>query len=311
MTEYIHFIAGGVAGATSAFATCPLEVLKTRLQSTVGQAMVYQVLPLSGGTAAVEATVPSLIFQRYAVLGQYARHIFLSEGVRAFYKGLCPTLFGIMPNKAIYFATYNRAKKLYNGIFTPNSHQVHMASALSAGVVGSTITSPIWVVKTRLQLDSSRGRALTVTGCVRQLVREDGIRGFYRGLSASYAGVSETAICFVLYEHLKKRLQSNKPYYTSDKLDVLECIFASSVSKVVATTLCYPHEVARTRMRQRCNPHNRKYKSFFQTLLRVWREEGRAGLYGGMMAHLMRVIPNTAIMFLTYEAVVRCFDVSH
>ena len=71
--DYRYFYLCRVAGATSAFATCPLEVLKTRLQSTVGQAMVYQVLPLSGGTAAVEATVPSLIFQRYAVLGQYAR----------------------------------------------------------------------------------------------------------------------------------------------------------------------------------------------------------------------------------------------
>ena len=231
-----------------------------------------------------------------------------AEGVRAFYKGLCPTLFGIMPNKAIYFATYDRAKRFYSGVLTPNSHQVHLASALSAGVVGSTITSPIWVVKTRLQLDSSRGKPLTVGRCVRQLIQEDGVRGFYRGLSASYAGVSETAICFVLYESLKSKLKANKPYYSSDKLDVLDCVIASSTSKIIAASLCYPHEVARTRLRQRSDTSHRKYKSFFQTLLRVWREEGRAGLYGGMMTHLMRVIPNTAIMFLTYEAVVRCLD---
>ena len=40
----------------------------------------------------------------------------------------------------------------------------------------------------------------------------------------------------------------------------------------------------------------------------VWREEGMRGLYGGMGAHLTRVVPNTAIVFFTYEAVVRLFE---
>ena len=35
-----------------------------------------------------------------------------------------------------------------------NSNGVHFLSAMSAGVVTSTITSPIWVVKTQMQLDN-------------------------------------------------------------------------------------------------------------------------------------------------------------
>ena len=35
----------------------------------------------------------------------------------------------------------------------------------------------------------------------------------------------------------------------------------------------------------------------------VAKEEGWKGLYGGMGMHLMKVVPNTAIMFLTYEVV--------
>ncbi len=54
------------------------------------------------------------------------------------------------------------------------------------GVVTSTCTSPIWVVKTQMQLESSR---LTAQTCMRQIYKMDGIRGFYRGLTASYAGV--------------------------------------------------------------------------------------------------------------------------
>lgn len=48
-----------------------------------------------------------------------------------------------------------------------------------------------------------------------------------------------------------------------------------------------------------------RYHSFFQTLLTVWREEGVRGVYGGMSTHLLRVVPNTAIVFVTYEAVVK------
>ena len=40
--------------------------------------------------------------------------------------------------------------------------------------------------------------------CVKDLYADNGIRGFYRGLSASYAGVCETAFYFVMYEHLKR-----------------------------------------------------------------------------------------------------------
>lgn len=50
---------------------------------------------------------------------------------------------------------------------------------------------------------------------------------------------------------------------------------AGAVSKTIASCVAYPHEVARTRLREEGN----KYRSFWQTLFLVWREEGKAGLY--------------------------------
>ena len=64
--------------------------------------------------------------------------------------------------------------------------------------------------------------------------------------------------------------------------------------------ICYFVEVARTRLREAGS----KYRSFWQTLRLVYREEGRRGLYRGLGTQLVRQIPNTAIMMATYELTV-------
>jgi len=61
--------------------------------------------------------------------------------------------------------------------------------------------------------------------------------------------------------------------------------------------------VARTRLRQEGN----KYTGFFQTLMLVCKEEGYRGLYKGMGTHLIRQIPNSMIVMITYELIVSYF----
>lgn len=45
---------------------------------------------------------------------------------------------------------------------------------------------------------------------MREIYGEAGLRGFFKGLSASYAGVSETVLQFVIYEKLKSILEERK-----------------------------------------------------------------------------------------------------
>ena len=42
-----------------------------------------------------------------------------------------------------------------------------------------------------------------------------------------------------------------------------------------------------------------------QSIVTIYKEEGRRGLYSGMPAHLMRVVPNAAILFMVVEAVAK------
>jgi len=70
--------------------------------------------------------------------------------------------------------------------------------------------------------------------------------------------------------------------------------------------LTYPHEVMRTRMRQRPVGGGRaKYTGLIQCFRTIWKEEGIVSMYGGLSPHLLRVVPSAAIMFGMYEAILR------
>lgn len=81
-------------------------------------------------------------------------------------------------------------------------------SAASAGFVSSTLTNPIWFVKTRLQLDYNSKVKMTVRQCIERVYASGGIAAFYKGITASYFGICETMIHFVIYEFIKSKLVS-------------------------------------------------------------------------------------------------------
>ncbi|KAI9490247.1 mitochondrial carrier domain-containing protein [Zychaea mexicana] len=239
--------------------------------------------------------------------------------MRGYFKGLGPNLVGVIPARSINFYTYGNGKKFFtelnNGKETPG---VHLVSAATAGIVTSTATNPIWVVKTRLQLQPTNSTAAVrrytnSLDCTLHILKEEGIRGLYKGMSASYLGVAEGTIQWMTYEHLKKKWIA--PHHHS-KHGIggksiegwIGNIGAAAVAKLVAACITYPHEVIRTRLRQPAEANGiRKYTGLMQCLRLVAKEEGVSALYGGMTAHLMRVVPNAAIMFFCYEAILHTF----
>ncbi|XP_066587059.1 solute carrier family 25 member 36-A isoform X2 [Prorops nasuta] len=335
----IHLVAGGVAGTVGAIVTCPLEVVKTRLQSSssgfypppmnnkeltsghvtcksfptsdqrrrlcTGGYPRYCSIALSHFGASSSPGSNSHLHRTPGLL-QCLRYIVENEGPRALFKGLWPNLVGVAPSRAIYFCTYSQSKIFFNSVLPPDSPVVHVCSASCAGFVACTATNPIWFVKTRLQLDHRVNR-ISALECIRRIYQQSGILGFYKGIVASYVGISETVIHFVIYEALKTWLTTRRPRMNEEaednsktSRDFLEFMAAGAFSKTVASCCAYPHEVARTRLRE----EGTKYRTFVQTLYTVYSEEGLKGMYRGLGTQLVRQIPNTAIMMATYEAVV-------
>uniref|UniRef100_UPI00398F04F0 solute carrier family 25 member 36-A isoform X4 n=1 Tax=Pristiophorus japonicus TaxID=55135 RepID=UPI00398F04F0 len=242
----VHLFAGGCGGTVGAILTCPLEVVKTRLQSSSVTLYIPEVHlnTINGARVSRVARVsPGPLHCLKMILEK--------EGPRSLFRGLGPNLVGVAPSRAIYFAAYSSSKEKLNTVLEPDSSQVHMVSAGVAGFTAITATNPIWLIKTRLQLEArSRGeRRMSAFECVRRVYRSDGIRGFYRGMSASYAGISETVIHFVIYEGIKQKLVQSKASSNMDPeedsvkyaSDFIALMLAAATSKTCATSIAYPH----------------------------------------------------------------------
>lgn len=86
--------------------------------------------------------------------------------------------------------------------------------------------------------------------CARHVYRTEGVRGFYRGLTASYAGISETVICFAIYESLKQCLKDAPlapPPKGAEKnsTNFFGLMAAAAVAKGCASCIAYPHGTCR------------------------------------------------------------------
>lgn len=265
-----HFIAGAMAGYSTSFITCPLDVVKTRLQSQLPNTIMGQ----------YQGTLPTL------------RRIWREEGLRGLYRGLTPTLIGYLPGLAIYFPLYATSKQwLLNGYKLPPS-VCHLLAAMMAGGAGALLLNPLWVIRVRM-INANYEQSILAWG--REILAKDGVRAFYRGVGPSLLGVSHVCVQFPLYEHFKMRLQGDK-----DKAQPLDILLASTASKLVASSVTYPHEVIRTRL-QNQSTANLRYRGLVHAIERIGREEGWRGFYRGLPTNVMRVIPASAVTFLTYE----------
>ena len=79
--------------------TCPLDVIKTRLQAQGS----FRPRTYTGPTRAV-----------YKGLTGTARIIWLEDGMRGLYRGLGPMLLGYVPTWAVYMSTYEYTKESLN-----------------------------------------------------------------------------------------------------------------------------------------------------------------------------------------------------
>lgn len=144
-------------------------------------------------TATATANEPLLV--RRSTLFRALYTTVRQEGVLALWRGIGPTMVGTVPSRAIYFAAYNKFKPLMIQLnYGYENSAVHLCAGILAGIVTTSLTNPIWVVKTQVQLivaehkvGQPRVKSLSWK-VIQRIWHVEGIKGFMRGVSASYIG---------------------------------------------------------------------------------------------------------------------------
>uniref|UniRef100_A0A7S2W927 Mitochondrial folate transporter/carrier n=1 Tax=Mucochytrium quahogii TaxID=96639 RepID=A0A7S2W927_9STRA len=265
---------GLLAGFVTTVSLHPLDLIKTRFQVD-------------------ETRGKGSLFNRGAGVLKEAYRVSTESGIRGLYRGLLPSVMGSSASWGIYFMLYESLKRTLE----PNpgqrltSMQYLLASA-AAGAVTTCFTNPIWLVKTRMELqrpgqEPYRG----VVDAFSKIVRTEGIAGLYKGIVPALFLVSNGGVQFMVYEELKI-------YFGGDSdMGAGQYMLLGAVSKCVASTLTYPTQVVKTRMQQ----HGSSYVSTLESLRTIVARQGVFGLYQGLIPNLLRVMPSSGLTFATYE----------
>lgn len=94
----VNAVCGAAAGIASGIVTCPLDVIKTRLQA-------------QGSWRPRNSERPTRAV--YNGLVGTARVIWSQDGVRGMYRGLGPMLLGYIPTWAVYMSVYDFSKDFF------------------------------------------------------------------------------------------------------------------------------------------------------------------------------------------------------
>ncbi|EIE25738.1 mitochondrial substrate carrier [Coccomyxa subellipsoidea C-169] len=267
-------LAGGLAGAVSRTATAPVDRVKLLLQVQ------------DSGTA-------------LTVRDGWNRMV--SEGTaRAFFRGNGTNVIKIAPETAIKLTCNDRLKRVFASDLENITPLQRMASGALAGAVAQFTIYPLELVRTRLAV-CPMGTYRGMSDCFRQIVRLEGYRAFYRGLSPSligilpYAGV-DIATFEVLKEWLLDHYDGAPPPYT--------ILAAGMASSTIAQFSSYPLALTRTRLQAQgyCGrPH--KYTGMMDVLTQAVQKEGVRGLYKGILPNLAKVAPAAGISWFVFEEV--------
>uniref|UniRef100_A0A3B4AMI3 Uncharacterized protein n=1 Tax=Periophthalmus magnuspinnatus TaxID=409849 RepID=A0A3B4AMI3_9GOBI len=176
-----------------------------------------------------------------------------------------------------------------------------------------SLTTPLWVVNTRLKLQGSKFRnaeihSTSYSGILdafMQIIRDEGAGALWNGTFPSLLLVLNPAIQFMIYEGLKRQLRKG--------LTSVEVFIIGAVAKAVATTVTYPLQTIQSVLRFgqfNKSTEESKLLSSLRTikclLMNRTRRYGVFGLFKGLEAKLLQTVLTAALMFLLYEKIASC-----
>lgn len=228
-------IAGTGGGATSTILLYPLDLVKVRLQ--VNETTTIK----SAKSHNMQNQNPGRMGNSSGPILHMVRGIIRHEGVLGLYNGIAPAILGSAMSWGGYFFFYEGIKTrllkhkqqvLSQSIVHKNNYEDNLkistiklgpmenfSAACLSGSIMVAFTNPIWLIKTRMQLQMKSSDKLKLQSggggeavkppyknmfhAAKTIVQEEGFVGLYKGSIPALMLVSHGGVQFVCYEFLK------------------------------------------------------------------------------------------------------------
>mmetsp|Transcript_20608 Transcript_20608/g.27152 ORF Transcript_20608/g.27152 Transcript_20608/m.27152 type:complete len:334 (+) Transcript_20608:81-1082(+) len=303
---YKVLFSGGVAGSVAKSVTAPLSRIT----------ILFQVNSL------VKAGVPHKKPDFAKGLVPAFRKILEREGLTAFWKGNLTSICHRFPYSGINFVLYEKFKPVIAEVRGKDSSETPFTRFLagaSAGALAATACYPMDLVRTRLATQRYEVYYRGIIHAFQRISQEEGVTGLYRGLGTTLAvAVPNLAISLMTYHGLKDKMTELKTFGSwfrtvhvnenTDEIEiepsVLGTLLCGSLSGIFSSLITFPIDVIRRRMqieglmehKGAVQPHGP-----LDELKWIMKKEGVGGLYRGLNAELLKVVPMVGTTFLTYE----------
>ncbi|XP_064482695.1 peroxisomal membrane protein PMP34-like [Ornithodoros turicata] len=233
------------------------------------------------------------------------------EGISTVYRGLGPVLTSLWCSNFVYFYSFHGLRAVFTRDASQHSSLRDLFLGSVAGIINVLLTTPLWVVNTRIKM-----QGVKLTAADREkLRRHPKYQGIFHGLveiaktegpQALWAStlpsmmlVSNPAIQFMMYEALKRRAARLNVNVNS------LLIFAfGATSKVVSSCITYPLQVVQSKLRYGASAEFQT-KSLIGMFMHILRNQGVPGLYRGLEAKLFQTVLTAALMLVAYEKIVK------
>lgn len=160
---------------------------------------------------------------KYANLRRSIQTVWLEEGIRGFYRGYFVAFVSFAPFSALYFSGFEWSRSTLQRVVGKSKQDSNSLIDLVAGTVGgglaTLLTTPLDVLKTRYQVEKSiqfencrdvldTQSHPSITRIAVQLLKEEGIAGFFRGVGIRLVWlVPAASITITIYENTKRFLE--------------------------------------------------------------------------------------------------------
>ncbi|CEO60440.1 Putative Oxoglutarate/malate carrier protein [Penicillium brasilianum] len=273
---------GGSASCFAAGVTHPLDLVKVRLQTRAPDA------PKS-------------------MVGTFA-HILRHNGFTGLYNGLSAALLRQITYSTTRFGIYEELKSRFakpspdNSSSTSPGFLTLLGIACASGLIGGFVGNPADVLNVRMQSDAAlppaqrRNYRHAFHGLV-QMTKTEGVASLFRGVwPNSTRAILMTASQLTSYD-IFKRLCIEQVGMGDN---VGTHFTASFLAGFVATTVCSPVDVIKTRI-MTASPAESRGHSIAGLLRDICRKEGLAWTFRGWVPSFIRLGPHTIATFIFLE----------